>query len=168
MHRCLMVLTLAWLGIAGSVAAQTAPPTGDQHRRYMFAPTGAEMPYRLYVPSTWDDKRSLPILLFLHGAGANESSYLDMANGLLGMVAFVAAAATGTQQPKAVIEAGQDVARGQGPRPGCGKFDGQRDAIQSGTDGRNHRPVGVVQLEPVSGGGRSFDEQQHRIRGRVQ
>ena len=46
MQRCLMVLTLAWLGVAGSVAAQTAPPTGDQHRRYLFAPTGTEMPYR--------------------------------------------------------------------------------------------------------------------------
>ena len=70
MQRCLMVLTLAWLGIAGSVAAQTAPPTGDQHRRYLFAPTGAEMPYRLYVPSTWDGKRSLPILLVLARRGS--------------------------------------------------------------------------------------------------
>jgi predicted peptidase len=81
-HR-LIVLTMMWLGVAGAVAAQTSPATGDQHRRYLFAPTGAEMPYRLYVPSTWNGERSLPILLFLHGAGADESTYLDMADGQL-------------------------------------------------------------------------------------
>lgn len=87
MQRCMILLTLVWLGIAATASAQTAPPTGDQHRRYVFPPTGTEMPYRLYVPSTWDGARSLPILLFLHGAGANESSYLDMADGLLGKLA---------------------------------------------------------------------------------
>jgi len=81
--RRLIALTLTWVALAGGVAAQNAPPTGDQHRRYLFAPTRAEMPYRLYVPSNWDGKRSLPVLLFLHGAGANESTYLDMADGLV-------------------------------------------------------------------------------------
>jgi hypothetical protein len=41
------------------------------------------MPYRVYVPTTWDGKASLPIILMLHGAGANESSYMDQAGGLL-------------------------------------------------------------------------------------
>ncbi len=41
------------------------------------------MPYRIYVPTRWDGKSSLPIVLFLHGAGANESTYLDIAGGLL-------------------------------------------------------------------------------------
>ena len=41
------------------------------------------MPYRVYVPKTWDGKASLPIILMLHGAGANESTYLDQADGLL-------------------------------------------------------------------------------------
>ena len=83
MRLCRIALTLVWLCIAGGVAAQTTPPTGDQHRRYVFAPTGAELPYRIYVPSTWNGERSLPIVLFLHGAGANESTYLDIADGLL-------------------------------------------------------------------------------------
>ena len=83
MRRRFIFLTAAWLGVAGNVAAQTAPATGDQHRHYRFAPTGQEMPYRIYVPTAWDGGRSLPILLFLHGAGANESTYLDMAGGLL-------------------------------------------------------------------------------------
>jgi poly(3-hydroxybutyrate) depolymerase len=83
MHRLKLVLTVVLLAVAGSLAAQSAPPTGDQHRRYVFAPTGAEMPYRVYVPTSWQRGRALPILLFLHGAGANESTYLDMADGLL-------------------------------------------------------------------------------------
>jgi predicted peptidase len=82
MHRYWIVLTLTWL-VIGSSAAQDVPPTGDQHRRYVFAPTGTEMPYRVYVPTTWDGERALPIVLFLHGAGADERTYLDIADGLL-------------------------------------------------------------------------------------
>jgi S-formylglutathione hydrolase FrmB len=82
--RCLTIFAVVSLGVAAGVAAQTAaPPMGDQHRRYLFAPTGAEMPYRVYVPTTWDGERSLPVVLFLHGAGADESTYLDLAGGAL-------------------------------------------------------------------------------------
>jgi predicted peptidase len=83
MRRLKFVFALVLLAAGGSLAAQSAPPTGDQHRRYVFAPTGAEMPYRVYVPTSWQPGRALPIVLFLHGAGANESTYLDMADGLL-------------------------------------------------------------------------------------
>ena len=55
--------------------------TGDQQREYLFSPTGQKMPYRLYVPRSWNGKDSLPILLFLHGAGANERTYFDMNDG---------------------------------------------------------------------------------------
>jgi poly(3-hydroxybutyrate) depolymerase len=57
--------------------------TGDQQRQYIFSATGQTIPYRLYVPTTWNGRDSLPILLFLHGAGANERTYLDMGDGLL-------------------------------------------------------------------------------------
>jgi len=67
----------------GWAQAVPAKPTGDQHRQYLFAPTGQQMPYRVYVPTTWNGHSALPILLFLHGAGANESTYLDTADGLL-------------------------------------------------------------------------------------
>ena len=68
-----------------TIAAQAPPPraTGNQHRDYVFSATGQRMPYRVYVPSTWDGKASLPLLLMLHGAGANENTYMDQANGLL-------------------------------------------------------------------------------------
>src|SRR5690242_4757579 len=49
-------------------AAAAPPPvtttprtTGDQQRQYVFSPTGQTIPYRLYVPTTWNGKDSLPI-----------------------------------------------------------------------------------------------------------
>jgi predicted peptidase len=71
-------------------AAPPAPPvstvaraTGDQQRQHLFSPTGQTIPYRLYVPTSWDGKSALPVVLFLHGAGANERTYLDTAEGLV-------------------------------------------------------------------------------------
>jgi predicted peptidase len=71
--------------IVALTLTQPAPThaTGNQHREYVFAPTGQRMPYRVYVPTTWNQQTSLPILLMLHGAGANENTYMDQANGLL-------------------------------------------------------------------------------------
>jgi poly(3-hydroxybutyrate) depolymerase len=63
------------------------PASGSQHIDYAFAPTGETMPLRYYVPSTWDGSSALPILLMLHGAGANENSYMDMSEGLLQQLA---------------------------------------------------------------------------------
>jgi poly(3-hydroxybutyrate) depolymerase len=72
---------IATQSLAQAPAATRA--TGDQQRQYVFTPTGQQMPLRIYVPTTWDGKASLPILLFLHGAGANERTYLDMADGIV-------------------------------------------------------------------------------------
>ena len=80
MHTAAMLVALSLHPLAQSPPARA---TGDQHRQYVFAPTGQTMPYRVYVPTTWDGKASLPIILMLHGAGANENSYMDQAGGLL-------------------------------------------------------------------------------------
>jgi poly(3-hydroxybutyrate) depolymerase len=50
---------------------------GDLHRTYRFVEADQEMPYRLYVPSTWDGKSSLPLILLLHGANNDENGYMD-------------------------------------------------------------------------------------------
>ena len=84
-RSALFTMLLLAAAMVGHVHAQSPPArraTGDQQREYLFAPTGQQMPYRIYVPTTWDGKRSLPIVLFLHGAGANERTYLDTADGL--------------------------------------------------------------------------------------
>jgi predicted peptidase len=56
---------------------------GDQRRFYRFPDTGSDMPYRVYVPSSWDAKSKLPLVMFLHGAWNDESSYLDADNKLM-------------------------------------------------------------------------------------
>jgi predicted peptidase len=53
---------------------------GDQRRTYRFPGTNAELAYRIYVPMTWDGKVQLPLIVMLHGAGSNESMYLDQNN----------------------------------------------------------------------------------------
>lgn len=84
MRRSLLTLTWAILGLVScTVGAQSTPSTGDRHGEYLFAPTHEQMPYRVYVPKKWNGESSLPILLFLHGAGADENTYFDQADGLL-------------------------------------------------------------------------------------
>ena len=66
--------------LAASAAAPGDPQwqaKGDQHRTYRFFGTGVTVPYRLYVPSTWDGKAKLPMVVMLHGAGSNENKYVD-------------------------------------------------------------------------------------------
>jgi len=68
---------------ASAAAAADALPTGNRHLEYPFAPTNERMPLRFYVPTTWTAGARLPIVLMLHGAGANENSYMDGSDGLL-------------------------------------------------------------------------------------
>jgi predicted esterase len=74
----------AAMSAAQALAASVADPTsaqwqakGDQHRTYPFAEANADEPYRLYVPTTWDGQSELPLVMFLHGAGSNENTYVD-------------------------------------------------------------------------------------------
>lgn len=79
---CLSLAAPAW-----AAQSATARPVGDQQRQHLFTPTGQQIPYRIYVPTRWDGSNALPVLLFLHGAGANERTYLDMADGLVRQLA---------------------------------------------------------------------------------
>jgi len=72
--------TLQSQQLAKSLAAPANPQwqaKGDQRRTYRFPGTNADIPYRIYVPTTWDGKAKLPLVVMLHGAGSNESMYLD-------------------------------------------------------------------------------------------
>ena len=51
--------------------------TGGFERHYTLEAAGEIMPYRLYVPTTYDGKRPLPLIVALHGLGANEDSFMD-------------------------------------------------------------------------------------------
>ena len=66
--------------LAKSLAAPGNPAwraKGDQHRTYQFSAAGADMPYRLYVPTSWDGQSKLPLIVMLHGGGSDENRYLD-------------------------------------------------------------------------------------------
>ena len=70
-------------GRAESLANPESPQwraTGDQHRTYHFDETNRDEPYRLYVPTDWDGQSKLPLVMFLHGAGSNENTYVDQDN----------------------------------------------------------------------------------------
>jgi len=66
--------------LAKSIASPADPQwraKGDIHRKYHFAAAKADMPYRLYVPTSWDGKSRLPLVMILHGAGSDENWYVD-------------------------------------------------------------------------------------------
>jgi len=63
--------------------APTWRAKGDQKRTYYFEDAKTNVPYRISVPSNWDGKKQLPLILFLHGGGSNENTYLDANNNLL-------------------------------------------------------------------------------------
>lgn len=54
---------------------QTSGAKGDQQRHYFFAAAGAEMPYRLYVPQSYDPARKTPLVVALHGYGGDQNYF---------------------------------------------------------------------------------------------
>ena len=56
---------------------------GDNRRNYLMAESGEIMPYRIYVPTTWDGKKQLPLIVALHGANLDETNMLSRADGKL-------------------------------------------------------------------------------------
>lgn len=69
--------------LAQSLANSGSPSwraKGDQHRTYHFAEANQDVAYRVCVPTNWDGTSKLPLVMFLHGAGNDESSYLDQNN----------------------------------------------------------------------------------------
>ena len=62
---------------AAGPAPQTRGAKGDQQRRYYFAEAGAEMPYRLYVPQSYDPANETPLVVALHGFGGNQDYFFS-------------------------------------------------------------------------------------------
>jgi poly(3-hydroxybutyrate) depolymerase len=60
---------------------------GDHERHYWFEEAGEIMPYRVYVPSTWDGKKQLPMMLVMHGTTRDHNFYFDRDGGILAKLA---------------------------------------------------------------------------------
>ncbi len=51
--------------------------TGDFERHYLLAGADEVMPYRVYVPKNYAAGKATPLVIALHGLGANEDSFFD-------------------------------------------------------------------------------------------
>jgi predicted esterase len=51
--------------------------TGDFERHHLLAGAGEVMPYRVYVPKNYSASTATPLVIALHGLGANEDSFFD-------------------------------------------------------------------------------------------
>jgi predicted esterase len=54
-----------------------ATRTGDFKRHYLFESAGEIMPYRLYVPASFNPSKTYPLVVLLHGLGGTEDSFFD-------------------------------------------------------------------------------------------
>lgn len=45
------------------------------------------VPYRVYVPSTWDGRKKLPLIVALHGSNTDENRFLERAGGVMAKLA---------------------------------------------------------------------------------
>lgn len=58
--------------------AQSAPgATGDQQRQYYFEEADEQVPYRLYVPESYDPDRPNALVVALHGYGGDQNYFFD-------------------------------------------------------------------------------------------
>jgi poly(3-hydroxybutyrate) depolymerase len=73
----LIALALAAAALAGAAWGADKPAVGDQRRSYAFDAAGQIMPYRLYVPTSYDGSKPYPLLMVLHGGGGDENSVFD-------------------------------------------------------------------------------------------
>jgi poly(3-hydroxybutyrate) depolymerase len=51
--------------------------TGDIERHYLLEGANEIMPYRVYVPKTYDGTRAWPLVIALHGLGGTEDGWMD-------------------------------------------------------------------------------------------
>ncbi len=73
MRNVLRVLPLALMYLAAA-ASSHAQTTGEQERTYVFPGTDEQIPYHLYVPTTWAPTLRLPLVVVTHGANQPSSA----------------------------------------------------------------------------------------------
>jgi predicted peptidase len=70
----LMLVASVWLPAAAQQSLESSAK-GDQQRSYDFAEARVEMPYRLYVPQSYDPARKTPLVVALHGYGGDQNYF---------------------------------------------------------------------------------------------
>lgn len=77
-----LVLIVGALGASAQNGPQTPGAKGDQQRHYYFADAGKELPYRLYVPQSYDPVAGAPLVVALHGFGGNQDYFFAAVKAL--------------------------------------------------------------------------------------
>ena len=57
--------------------------TGDFERHYLLDAAGEIMPYRVFVPKTYNASKPVPLVVALHGLGGDEDGWMERYNGQL-------------------------------------------------------------------------------------
>lgn len=89
---------------------------GDMRLAYRSSFDGRLVPYRLFIPSTYDKSKTYPMIVLLHGAGGDENNFFDRYEGLW---------------PKLAEERGYIIAavNGRGPVSGYAKENGAEQDV---------------------------------------
>jgi predicted peptidase len=61
--------------VAAQAWGQAPGSTGDQQLSYYFTEAGRDMPYRLYVPQSYDPEAAAPLVVALHGYGGDQDYF---------------------------------------------------------------------------------------------
>lgn len=72
--------------VAAGAAAKKDPfanKTGDFRRHYLLESAKEIMPYRMFVPSTYNGSKAYPLIVALHGLGGTEDAFFDNYNKVL-------------------------------------------------------------------------------------
>jgi poly(3-hydroxybutyrate) depolymerase len=67
-------------------APQTPGARGDQQRHYYFREAGVELPYRLYVPTSYDPAVPTPLVIALHGYSGTQNYFFQLSDDLPGQL----------------------------------------------------------------------------------
>jgi poly(3-hydroxybutyrate) depolymerase len=57
--------------------------TGDFKRHYLLDPANEILPYRMYVPTSYNGSKAFPLIVALHGLGGTEDAFFDNYNKAL-------------------------------------------------------------------------------------
>jgi predicted esterase len=77
--RKMFLFCLAMMGWIQAAVAQNAPqaPGRDLRLTYCSKIDGAEQPYRMYVPSSYDGSSPYPLVVALHGTTGDENTFFE-------------------------------------------------------------------------------------------